>query len=102
MAKNKIYTLSYFRKRLKDSDITSKILCDTYFDKRYWTISIDNKLRIQCTCFKYEDNGELEYYFYFTDGRQKILMDKIIKTDSMNVIISYIQTILDKQKQMGE
>jgi hypothetical protein len=92
MSKNKLYTLSYFRKRLKDANISSIVLLDKYdeCDYRYWSISIDNIRNILCTCMKHED----EYYFVFSDCRQHILNNKIIKTESMNVIIEFLKTVI--------
>jgi hypothetical protein len=96
--KNKLYTLSYFRKRLRDAGITSKVLIDSYTegDKRYWTISIDPENRILCTCFKYTEDNILKFYFNLSDGNQNLPIDKTIKTESMNVIIEILKKIINK------
>lgn len=96
--KNKLYTLSYFRKRLRDSGITSKILIDSYTetDQRYWTISIDPSKKIICTCFKYTENDVIQFNFNFSDGNQNLPIDRNIKTESMNVIIDELKKIINK------
>ena len=95
MSKNKLYTLGYFRKRLKDSNIESKILIDKYpdSDSRKWTISIFKELSIFCTCLKNVE-GENQNEFFFCDLGQKVKpINFIIKTDSLNVIIEFLQNL---------
>jgi hypothetical protein len=97
--RNNLYTLSYFRKRLRDSNIKSKILIgsDSYSkeDKRYWTILIDpKKTNLFCTCFNYEDDEGKHVYFSFDDGKQKLVANNIIKTKSMQVIINFIKDLI--------
>lgn len=89
MNNNKLYTLSYFRKRLLDEKIKSKVLVRTYTkdDNRYWTISMFIDLNIFCTCFRVED----DVYFEFWDGTNNIL-NRSIRTKSMQVIITSIKT----------
>jgi hypothetical protein len=95
--KNKLYTLSYFRKRLRDAGITSKVLIESFSedDKRYWTISVDSKRRVLCTCFKFTENDETNFYFHFADGNQRLPIDKTIKTESMMVIIDSLKKIIN-------
>lgn len=93
MSKNKLYTLGYFRKRLKDANIESKILIDTFpqNDTRKWMISIFKDLSIICTCLKTIE-GENTNQFYFCDHGQKVKpFNYILKTDSFNVIIEFLQ-----------
>jgi hypothetical protein len=102
-SKNKLFTLSYFRKRLKDAGFITKILDDRYseIDKRYWTISIDKNYRIHCTCFKFKtQDDENCYSFMFTDGKQKIKIDRTLTTSSMKVIIDFLNSVINKDKEI--
>jgi hypothetical protein len=95
--RNNLYTLSYFRKRLKEAGIFAKILMNEYGedDKRYWSIAIGEKHIITCTCFKYEDeDGEQVVNFRFSDGNQRLIIDKNIQTQSMKVIIEMLEKVL--------
>lgn len=96
--RNKLYTLSYFRKRLRDAGITSKVLVNSYKegDRRYWTISIDPEKRIWCTCFKYIEDGVIKYKFKFSDGNQHLPLDRTLSTESMPIIIKALQNIINK------
>ena len=96
-SKNKLYTLSYFRKRLKGAGFSSKILINNYDedDKRYWTISIHKEYSIICTCLKYETDGILEVSFHFTDCGQKIIRDKTVQTESMNIITEMLEKLIN-------
>ena len=93
--KNKLYTLSYFRKRLSETNLMSKVLISAYpkNDNRYWTISISIDHMIFCTCYKKED----DVYFEFWDGDNVIKNRCVIKTKSMNVIIEYLNSIIHKK-----
>ncbi len=96
--RNNLYTLSYFRKRLKDAGIYAKILVENYGenDKRYWTISISEELNIICTCFKFIDESENQIVkFYISDGGQRFTYEKIIQTESMNVIIEILSKVIN-------
>ena len=88
MSNNHLYTLGYFRKRLIEAGITSKILVSKYAesDCRYWTISIGNDKHIFCTCYK----NDFDVMFEFWDGRQRIQHLYLMQTQSMNVIIAQI------------
>ncbi len=91
---NKLYTLSYFRKRLFAAGIESKILIKNYNkdDSRYWTISVFKDKCIFCTCFK---NGS-DYSFEFWDGGNHLTRRHIIKTMSMNVITKSLFSWIDE------
>ncbi len=91
-SKNKLYTLSYFRKRLHSSGIPSKILVKySTEDIRYWTIDLfPDTHNIFCTCFKSND----KYWFELWDGGNKLKNKRIISMKSMNVIIEMIYSIL--------
>ena len=95
MSKNKLYTLGYFRKRLKDAGIESRILVNIYpeTDNRKWTICIYKDLNVFCTCMK-PVKQELGNEFFFSDLGQKIKqLNFSIKTDSLNVIIDYLKSV---------
>ena len=89
--KNNLFTLSYFRKRLKDENIDCKVLVKNFSsnDNRYWSVSIFEDLNIFCTCYK-DDSA---CHFLFSDGNQNIKIDKGIKTESMNVILDFLKNI---------
>lgn len=91
MSNNKLYTLSYFRNRLLQEKISSKILINDFSpnDERYWMISIYDDLKIICTCYKNSD----EFFFEFFDGKQNIKLTRYFRTDSMKVIIDFLKTL---------
>lgn len=91
MAKNNLYTLSYFRKRLFENEIKSIKLIDHYSadDNRKWTILIyPNDKNILCTCHKIMNDKT----FWFT-LQTKSLMNYVIKTKSMDVMIDTLKLI---------
>jgi hypothetical protein len=89
---NKITTLGYFLKRLRDSGYYAHKLFTEYSnaDSRVWTIVIDPKgASIFCTCYlndPYVGESSIELY----DGGQFIPGRLKVKTDSAEVIISYL------------
>lgn len=95
MSKNKLYTLGYFRQRLKLAGLWSKILIDKFSadDKRYWAISIDKDLQIFCICYKTHN----DYYFEFIDGHQRCTMNIKIRTESMDVILEFLKDCKKKE-----
>lgn len=95
--RNNLFTLSYFRKRLKDAGISSKVLIDNYDenDKRYWTVSIDKTKRIMCTCFRYEEEGNQTIRFMFSDGKQNLPIDKSYQTESMIIILEMLKRVIN-------
>lgn len=99
---NKLYTLSYFRKRLWEVGVSTTLLINDYAenDKRYWTISIDDDLKILCTCIKYTDaDGSVKYEFHFSDSKQNFKMDMVRVTASMEDIISMLGNVLNINKK---
>jgi len=88
MNNNHLFTLSYFRKRLFDEDILTKVLIKNYSreDSRYWTISIHPERQIFCTCFR---DGE-RFWFEFSDGKNLLKNSLRIETLSMKVITKSI------------
>jgi len=93
MSKNKLYTLSYFKKRLIDAGYHVKVLIPKFLkkgDDRKWLISIMSEHKhypIFCLCIKKED----EYRYLITDNN--LFMDREIMTSSMNVIINNIREL---------
>jgi len=90
-SKNKLYTQSYFIKRLKDSNIFVKPLIKySENDIRKWTIIIEpEKYNILCTCYK--ENSK-NYCFKF-DCQQKSNIN--VTTLSMKTIIENIKNLID-------
>ena len=89
---NKITTQSYFIKRLKDSGYIVYKLFDEYSeaDPRSWTVMIDpHGASVICTCYN-NDSVFGENYFEFYDGGQFIPEKFKLKTDSIEVIITYL------------
>jgi hypothetical protein len=97
--KNKIYTLSYFIKRLIDSGLYIETLLKyDENDVRRWTILINpNKEKILCTCVKITATN---YFFLFVVNSENIIK---VRTESMAVIIETLQNFLinntDKSKK---
>ena len=91
--KNKIHTLSYFKKRLKDCgyvvwDIMNKYSME---DPRKWTIMInpsDESIFITCVVNR-EELGSLPE-FEINDGGMRFHKNLTIKTSSMEVIVNLL------------
>ena len=84
---NKIYTLSYFRKRLLDNKIKSTIIVGKYptNDVRYWTVLIGpNSYKMICTCRK-NSSSEYNFNIQIPNGNSVTL-----RTKSMEVISDFI------------
>lgn len=90
---NKLTTLGYFKKRLRDCGY---IVDDVYrgyskTDPRIWTVIIDpGCASVLCTC--YQNSPELgDSFFEIYDGGQFITPGRVqIKTNSIEVFISYL------------
>lgn len=90
---NKITTQSYFIKRLKDSGYIVYKIFDGYSeaDPRSWTVMIDpGYASIFCTCYVNHEGMFGDTFFEFYDGGQYIPEKFKLKTDSIEVIISYL------------
>ena len=89
-SKNNIYTPSYFMKRMKDSGYGIWKIFDKYgpHDSRYWTMMIDpGGFSVWITC--YFNKEELnDVYFELDDGGIRIPKKLLIKTKSIETIIS--------------
>ena len=88
--KNKLYTISYFRKRLADSGVSSVRLINRYGlgDKRYWTILIEpQKANILCTCYK--DQIDSCHFVLSTSNVPNFRVD----TKSMEIMIDVLKDL---------
>jgi len=98
MAKNKLSTLGYFRKRLRDAGIESKVLIKDYIesDKRKWTISIYKDLSIICTCSKTNSANDHNFFNFNDFGQYVNPINTVFSTDSFNVIEKFLKDIREK------
>ena len=88
--KNKITTLSYFVKRLKDCGFNIWKICNNYAqsDPRKWTIMIDpGNAAIFVTCYENRD-FKSEKMFEFNDGGRLFPRNFSLKTSSIEVIVT--------------
>jgi hypothetical protein len=89
---NKLTTLGYTLKRLRDSGYYAHKLFTEYsnIDPRAWTIVIDpNVSSIFCTCY-INDPDLNESYFELYDGGQYIPGRLKIKTSSLEILIEHL------------
>jgi hypothetical protein len=92
MAKNKLTTVGYFIKRLRDCGyVTDKIFTDySNNDSRAWTVVVDPKFTsVFITCYNNE-NYFGEEYFEIHDGGQYIPDRFKLKTSSIEMVINYL------------
>jgi len=92
MSKNKIKTPSYFIKRLRDNGFVVIKLFNVYSkcDPRRWTVMVNPSFEsVLITCYTNKDNID-EVLFEFNDGDRKIQRNFSIKTDSIEVIITFL------------
>ena len=86
---NKLTTLGYFRKRLKDSGYSSIELFKGYgtTDPRAWTVMIDpGNASLICTCYiNHADRGDM--YLELYDGGQYIPGRLKLQTSSFEVFV---------------
>jgi len=89
---NKLTTMGYFVKRLRDSGYMVDKLFDSYAltDPRTWTIVIDPRCAsIFCTC--YQNSPELgDFYFELYDGGQFINGRLSLKTSSIETFVEWL------------
>ena len=88
--KNKIYTLSYFSKRLIDSGLfVTTLLKYDEKDVRRWTVLINpNFEKILCTCIKIDPKN---YFFLFIVNSENIIK---VRTESMKTILDTLNGFL--------
>jgi len=88
--KNKVTTLSYFIKRLKDCGFNVWKICDNYAqsDPRKWTIMIDpGNAAIFVTCYENRD-FKSDKMFEFSDGGRLFPKNFSLKTASIEVVVT--------------
>jgi len=100
MPKNKLYTLSYFRKRLREAGILSDVVIDKFHkdDPRYWMLLLSrNYLNLFLICYKNNED-------FFFKIQTPSFYNFEIRTKSMKVIIDSIFKIIEhdfKNKEPG-
>lgn len=109
---NKITTLGYFKKRMRDCGYMVDDLYRnySYTDPRAWSVMIDPGVAsIQCTCYVNANQEDIKYsqgndfYFEMYDGGQFIPNKFIVKTNSIEVLVEYLEkfNITNKAPQYG-
>jgi len=96
MRKNKISTLSYFNKRLKDSGYVVWKLVDNYpiEDSRKWSILINpGRESVIVTCKVNHDGRGESPAFDIYDGGFRCRKNFTLITDSLEVIMNYFMQI---------
>ena len=91
MKKNKISTLGYFTKRLKDNKYIVWKIFDAYNigDSRKWTVLVNPGFHsVYITCRVNNENLKNEHVYSFDDGNAYITDNISLQTDSMQVIIN--------------
>ena len=88
--KNKISTLSYFTKRLKDNDFVVWKIFDKFSleDSRKWAVLVNpGRESVFVTCYVNVDGPKSMPVFEFRDGRSMYRNTLKVKTESMEIII---------------
>jgi hypothetical protein len=91
--KNKISTLGYFTKRLKDNNFVVWKIFNKYaeHDPRVWTVMVNpGEESMFITCYINADERGSDPVFELHDGMSLFRNYAKIKTRSMEVIIKYI------------
>lgn len=106
MAKNKLYTPSYFIKRLIDAGYNVEKVFDKYGtqDPRRWTIVVSpTRQSVLVTCYTNKDEYN-DIVFEFNDGGAYIPKNFQLHTKSIEVVINYLReyNILDKYGKQEE
>lgn len=89
--RNKISTLSYFVKRLKDNKYIVWKIFDSYNigDPRKWTVLVNPGFHsVYITCFIDNESLQNKPVFMFDDGGAYINNNTKLQTESMQVIIN--------------
>lgn len=92
MSKNKLTTVGYFIKRLRDCGYVTDKLFTNYSknDCRSWTVVVDPSFTsVFITCFN-NKNFIGEEYFEMYDGGQYIPDNFRLKTSSIETLIEYL------------
>jgi hypothetical protein len=92
MSKNKLTTVGYFIKRLRDSGyVTNKVFTEyANSDARSWTVVVDPRFTsVFITCYN-NQNYLGEEFFEIHDGGQYIPDRFKLKTSSIETVIEYL------------
>jgi hypothetical protein len=96
---NKLTTLGYFKKRMRDCGYIVDDLFRNYSstDPRSWTVIIDpGNASVFCTCYVNANAADMkdsvvgDFYFELHDGGQYIPSKFAIKTSSIEVLMEYL------------
>lgn len=90
--KNSIRTPSYFCKRLKDNGFIVLKMFNGYgpHDPRRWTVLVDpGGSSVFITCYTNREFGG-DVMFEISDGAQRFPKNYSIKTESIEVVVSYL------------
>ncbi len=92
MANNKITTISYFIKRLRDSGYVADKVFSEYGkqDPRCWTVVVDPKFSSVMITYFNNHYYMGEEYFSINDGGQFFPENFKLKTSSIEVVIEYL------------
>ena len=88
--KNNPYTPSYFVKRMKDSGFEVWRMFDQYgeHDSRYWSVMVDpGGHSVWITCYLNKEERK-DFWFELDDGGVNIPKKLLLKTESVETIIS--------------
>lgn len=92
---NKLTTLGYFRKRLRDSGYNCLEIFKDFHetDPRAWCMVIDPGFAsVFCVCYiNYPELGSS--YFEFSDGNLRIPGKIKLQTDSFEIIVEYLNKL---------
>jgi hypothetical protein len=91
--KNKIHTLSYFKKRLKDSGYVVWDMMNKYSieDPRKWTLLLNPSIEsVFITCYVNREELGSSPEFEMNDGGLRFQKNITIKTSSMEVIVNFL------------
>ena len=93
--KNKIHTLSYFKKRLKDSGYIVWDMMQKYAmeDPRKWTVLINPSIEsVYVTCIVNREELGSSPEFQINDGGLRFQKNLTLKTSSMEVIVNLLSS----------
>lgn len=93
--KNKIHTLSYFKKRLKDSGYIVWDMMQKYAmeDPRKWTVLINPSIEsVYVTCIVNREELGSPPEFQINDGGLRFQKNLTLKTSSMEVIVNLLSS----------
>jgi len=90
--KNKLYTKSYFKKRLRENGIPTKELVSDFSrdgDPRYWMLISEDQFKFIITCIK----TDTEYWFDVGYGKENVTSSLKLHTQSIEVVINTLNTL---------